>query len=129
MGIRPPDLKARRCLPEINAGGTDPVRTTPPRPWPSAPLAARPYFLSIAKGNAALGRPAKVHRARQHPVAGPARNLFPSGRNRPETDGPYQYEGGVKSTEAIMLVPILNLVYREFLRSVLSGMATQGARR
>jgi len=28
-----------------------------------------------------------------------------------------------------MLVPILNLVYREFLRSVLAGMATQGARR
>jgi hypothetical protein len=31
--------------------------------------------------------------------------------------------------EAIMLVPILNLIYREFLKSVLSGMATQGARR
>src|ERR1700730_1911981 len=62
-------------------------------------------------------------------IAGPARNLFPSGRNRPETDGPYQYAGGVESTEAIMFVPILNLVYREFLRSVLSGMATQGARR
>jgi hypothetical protein len=29
---------------------------------------------------------------------------------------------------AFMLVPILNLVYREFLKSVVSGTASQGER-
>jgi hypothetical protein len=48
-------------------------------------------------------------------------------RKRPETDGEILMIG--RQREAIMLISILNLIYREFLKSAVPGMASLGGRR
>ncbi len=92
--------------------------------------AAAAIFVLIAKRSIALGRP---QRCIGPPAPGlslvPHETCFRPDETVLKQIGRTNTELELKSTEAIMLVPILNLVYREFLRSVLSGMATQGARR
>jgi hypothetical protein len=52
--------------------------------------------------------------------------IFLARRKRPETEGKVPMMGRIKG--AIMLMSILNLIYREFLKSAVPGMASLGGR-
>jgi hypothetical protein len=56
-----------------------------------------------------------------------ARNRFSLARSVPETIRRYLLIGR-KQRGGIMLVSMLNLIYREFLKRAMSGMATQGGK-
>jgi hypothetical protein len=53
--------------------------------------------------------------------------IFLARRKRPETEDKIAMMRRIKG--AIMLISILNLIYREFLKSAVPGMASLGARR
>ena len=60
----------------------------------------------------------------RHPGSDEA--IFRLRRKRPETEGKILMIGRIKG--AIMFMSILNLIYREFLKSAVPGMATLGGR-
>jgi len=55
------------------------------------------------------------------------RNHFCLSRSVPETNSRYGQANRNKRGQ-IMLVSVLNVIYREFLKRALSGIATQGGR-